>query len=55
MNFDHDGKNIEYEVLWYLEQMGLYTPKKDETVNNEQTNVIQNKIENNTNIDENII
>lgn len=55
MNFHHDGQNIEYEVLWYLEQMGLYKPKKDEITNNEQTNVIQNKIENNTIIGENII
>lgn len=52
MNFDHDGETIEYEVLWYLEQMGLYKPKKDEK---EPTNTSKNEIENNTVVSENVV
>lgn len=54
MNFDHNGQTIEYEVLWYLEQMGLYTPKKEENKNNELIDVNENKIENNTSLNQNV-
>lgn len=55
MNFDHDGETIEYEVLWYLEQMGLYKPKKEENKNNELIDIKENKIENNTVVSENVV
>ena len=59
MTFDHNNETIEYEVPWYLEQMGLYTPKKteennlnqnenqQENVNEEENNINENTIDNN--------
>lgn len=51
MNFEHNGENIEYEVLWYLEQMGLYNTKNNNSSaenNNIENNSINNNINNNT-------
>lgn len=31
MTFEHNDETIEYEVPWYLEQMGLYKSKNEET------------------------
>lgn len=52
MSFEHNGEEIEYEVVWYLEQMGLYKPKKENEVSNEE-NVKSN--ENNIKTEENTV
>ena len=58
MSFDHNNETIEYEIPWYLEQMGLYTPNKtdedtninqEQTNNNESSNEINNEMNNEIN------
>lgn len=61
MNFEHNGEQIEYEIPWYLEQMGLYKPKKEnqtenkEESKNENTNNETNTLEQNNQVVENTI
>ena len=55
MTFDHDNEIIEYEVPWYLEQMGLYTPNKTNEEDNDTTQEQTNTIENSNNINQNTI
>ena len=46
LNYDYNGRSYDYELLWYLEQTGKYTPATKNNENNsnitQNTNVVQN-------------